>query len=42
GAIFHYLGVGPNRTTEEDEEAAQKEMEASSKTQTSVNKEEQK
>ena len=42
GAIFHYLGVGPNRTTEEDEEEALKEMEASSKTQTSVNKEEQK
>ncbi|WYW99083.1 formate dehydrogenase subunit beta [Proteus vulgaris] len=42
GAIFHYLGVGPNRTTEEDEEGALKEMEASSKTQTSVNKEEQK
>ena len=42
GAIFYYLGVGPNRTTEEDEEEALKEMEASSKTQTSVNKEEQK
>lgn len=42
GAIFHYLGVGPNRTTEEDEKEALKEMEASSKTQTSVNKEEQK
>ncbi|WP_193017187.1 formate dehydrogenase subunit beta [Proteus sp. FME41] len=42
GAMFHYLGVGPNRTTEEDEEEALKEMEASSKTETSVNKEEQK
>ncbi|MBG2915382.1 formate dehydrogenase subunit beta [Proteus terrae] len=38
-AIFHYLGIGPNHTTEEDEEEAQKEMEAS---QNSVNKEEQK
>ncbi|MCF1958449.1 formate dehydrogenase subunit beta, partial [Escherichia coli] len=39
GAMFHYLGIGPNHTTEEDEEEAQKEMEAS---QHSVNKEEQK
>ncbi|WP_337090803.1 formate dehydrogenase subunit beta [Proteus terrae] len=38
-AISHYLGIGPNHTTEEDEEEAQKEMEAS---QNSVNKEEQK
>lgn len=42
GAIFHYLGVGPNRTNEEDEEEALKEMEASSKTETSVKKEEHK
>ena len=42
GAIFHYLGVGPNRTTEEDEEEALKEMEASSKNTDPVNKEEQK
>ncbi|QKJ49425.1 formate dehydrogenase subunit beta [Proteus vulgaris] len=39
GAMFHYLGIDSNHTTEEDEEEAQKEMEAS---QHSVNKEEQK
>ena len=39
GAIFHYLSVGPNRATEEDEEEALKEMEASLKTDASDKKE---
>ncbi|HHQ2585840.1 TPA: formate dehydrogenase subunit beta [Providencia rettgeri] len=41
GAMFHYFGIGPNHTTEEDEEEARKDKEAASQTAQSEHNEEQ-
>ncbi|MCE1645055.1 formate dehydrogenase subunit beta, partial [Enterobacter hormaechei] len=37
-SLFHYVGIGPNRVTEEDEENARRDTESSQK---SANGEEQ-